>query len=268
MKHGSIKPFLASLSLHLAVIAIIISIKPSALAPHYKQKSIKPLNSYLYIPPKLDKPDIAPVKRSIDKVQHSHLDREETNPTQTLSQSNKEDNRTTTTPDSKSAIKPAAISENQNQPQKLVEKLPSEVFSKDSKVLASETSNKTLSISPLQQLEAIRSDIDARIVESEITDRLKHRSLSGMHPNPTSVPRSVTPTTADEERVKNTQRLSDDKSITKLNNGTCVLVEDLSNVGIEGVSAVSAFRCGKSKFDRAFDAHMQSVRKKLNIDRR
>ena len=253
MKHGRINPFLASALLHFTVLAIIVGIKPSELPPLQKQTKIKPLNSYLYIPPKLNQPyiepSIEPNKRSIDTVRHSHLDKKEAKAPQTLNQSNKEDNQQTNAPDSQSKIKPTALSEKQNQSQNVLEKLPSEAFKKDSKVLTSQNSNKTLKINPLQQLEAIRDNIDATIVESEVKEHLKHHSLSGMHPNPASAPKSVTPMTANEVRIKNTQRLSDATAITKLDNGTCVLVEDLTNVGIEGVSAVSAFRCGKSKFE-------------------
>ncbi|WP_147302298.1 hypothetical protein [Thalassotalea euphylliae] len=132
----------------------------------------------------------------------------------------------------------------------------------DGRVLTSAQSNQSIPINPMKQLENMRKSIDAAIVESELAEHFQHRSLSSMHPNPTSVPKSVVPLTQEQVRARSTQQLDNSLSMTKTDDGTCIITEDLSKVGIEGVTAKSWARCGTTKMQRMFSEHMKKVREK------
>lgn len=84
-----------------------------------------------------------------------------------------------------------------------------------------------------------------------------------MHGTPTLVPHSTVTQSNDEKKKQATLSMSADKSIIKGDDGNCSLVEDLSVVGMEGVTAVSGFSCGETKFDKSFREHMNKVRTKL-----
>ncbi|XQW85646.1 hypothetical protein ACOYR1_02615 [Thalassotalea piscium] len=84
-----------------------------------------------------------------------------------------------------------------------------------------------------------------------------------LHGTPSLVPHSTRPMSIDQKKKQATLSMSADKSIVKGDDGNCSLVEDLSVVGMEGITAVSHFSCGESKFDRSFREHMDKVRKKL-----
>jgi hypothetical protein len=104
---------------------------------------------------------------------------------------------------------------------------------------------------------------DKQFVEQQTNEMFKHRSPSVLDGEPLPVPRSNQQFTPDQIREKSTTRYSDDLSIIKGDNGRCSIEEDLSKIGIEGVTAVSGFNCGESKFDASFRQHMEKVRKKI-----
>lgn len=51
-------------------------------------------------------------------------------------------------------------------------------------------------------------------------------------------------------------------AIQKNKDGNCSITQDLSLVGIEGVSTTQYFKCGKSEFDKSFEQHIKNVMKK------
>lgn len=117
--------------------------------------------------------------------------------------------------------------------------------------------------SAMSQLSQLRSKINRQHQQQAFEHYSRQRSLSGMSDNPESVPHSVVPLTRDEEKEQNTTHYSADKAITKHDNGTCSITEDLSSVGMEGHKATSMFDCGESAFDKSFRQHMDKVKKKL-----
>lgn len=118
-------------------------------------------------------------------------------------------------------------------------------------------------VSAMSQLSQLRSKINRQHQQQAFEHYSRQRSLSGMSDNPDSVPHSAVPLTRDQEKEQNTTHYSADKSITKHDNGTCSITEDLSSVGMEGHKATSMFACGESAFDKSFRQHMDKVKKKL-----
>ncbi len=116
--------------------------------------------------------------------------------------------------------------------------------------------------SAFQQLNSLRNSINEKIMADELSKRQQFRSPSVMHGEQVRVPHSNEQLTAEQEREKNTTRMSDDISITKYDNGICTIERKQMLVSpIEGSS--SAFACGESKFDRSFREHMKKVQQKL-----
>jgi hypothetical protein len=66
----------------------------------------------------------------------------------------------------------------------------------------------------------------------------------------------------EEVHEKNTLKMSDNISITKHDNGTCIIErEQFLGSPVEG--STSAFACGESKFDKSFREHMRKVQNKI-----
>jgi hypothetical protein len=49
----------------------------------------------------------------------------------------------------------------------------------------------------------------------------------------------------------------------KNDDGSCTLIQDLSNVGMEGIKARSNFKCGQKKMEKSYDVHMDKILRKL-----
>lgn len=124
------------------------------------------------------------------------------------------------------------------------------------------TLNKPQTLS-YKSLNKLRQQIQQNNFESITKDRLKPNTGSIMHGTPTLVPHSIIPLSNEDKQKQATLSMSADKSIIKGDDGNCSLVEDLSVVGIPGVTAVSSFSCGESKHDKSFRKHMNKVIKKL-----
>lgn len=262
MVQGRSKPFILSIIAHLAIILALIYSKPEVHLPPVAKESAKPLTSYLYTPKtptkvtqtkKLTKQEKIKAKASV-KAPEKKLS--STKPSQQNEQQK---------------VAPASVPEVPAKPVKQADlplsPLPTENTS-NSRVITSTKSDQTISINPLKQLENIRQSIDKATIKSELAERFQHHSLSSMHPNPAAVPKSVIPLTRDEMKNKNTQQLSGSLSITKTDDGVCVITEDLSSVGIEGVKATSVARCGITKMQRRFRDHMKKVTTKFQpLDR-
>lgn len=118
---------------------------------------------------------------------------------------------------------------------------------------------KTPSFNVGAQLKNLRNKISDETMASAFEEYSQHRSLSGMHPDPQAVPRSTPKLSTEQEKELKTSHYSSELSITKLDNGSCSMTQDLSNVGMEGIKAVSYFSCGESAFDKAFRKHMKKV---------
>ena len=237
-------------------------------------ESAKPVKSYLYTPPKskpvmqeskpvaLESKQVLEQTKEVLEISQTQAEVKATENNQGASvspQQNKQSDR-----DSLSRVDDA-ISLTGNplaHPNKLTNEQVINQQLANGKVLASDQRNQSISINPMKQLENMRKSIDAAIVESELAEHFQHRSVSSMHPNPASVPKSVVPLTQEQVRARNTQQLDSSLSITKTGDGSCIITEDLSKVGIEGVTATSWAGCGTTKMERMFSEHMKKVREK------
>ena len=63
--------------------------------------------------------------------------------------------------------------------------------------------------------------------------------------------------------AKMTSNYGNGITIIKGDNGNCTLKKDLSNVGMTGITAFSSFKCGSTKMEKMYNAHMDEVLKKL-----
>ncbi len=81
------------------------------------------------------------------------------------------------------------------------------------------------------------------------------------NPTPVLVPKSTTISSAQMEYRKQ-QRITNygkDMKITKDDEGNCTITQDLTAVGIEGVTATQYFKCGgKTKSEKNFSRHMKA----------
>lgn len=122
---------------------------------------------------------------------------------------------------------------------------------------------KNSTFSALNQLNNLQTSITQTIINQNLEQQQRHRSVSSMHVQPLSVPHSKKQISLEEKHKAATTQLSGSLSITKGDDGVCTITQDLSNVGMEGASSTQAFSCGKSKFDKNFRQHMDKVREKL-----
>jgi len=239
LKLGRHKSFIYSLILHLLILLALIYFSKRSTPFNQEKQKVKTVKSYIYQPPKPKTkveqriPDtIEEIKASEPKVAERTEKKAETKAPQE-SQTTKQPVAAIAVP----AVVPEATEKKEQQGQ--------------------------ATFSPYAQLNKLRSNINQSISTEDIPSYRGATSGSPMHGRPEVVPDSIVPETSDARHARTTQRYSDRLAITKNENGTCTIVEDLSAVGIEGVKAVSGFSCGESKDKKAFREHMEGVLKKL-----
>jgi hypothetical protein len=113
------------------------------------------------------------------------------------------------------------------------------------------------------QLKNLQNNLNNKIIEQESYQFSRRKTASIMDGVPELVPHSAKKLTTDEIKKKTSKQISSDIQITKGDDGRCFIERDLSVVGMEGVKSVEGFNCGKSKFDKSFQEHMNKVLKKL-----
>jgi len=81
------------------------------------------------------------------------------------------------------------------------------------------------------------------------------------NPAPTTVPKSATRSEKQIEADKKLRITNYGGSISmrKGKDGNCSFTQDLSSVGMEGLSSTQHFKCGKSEFDENFSRHMKQA---------
>lgn len=124
------------------------------------------------------------------------------------------------------------------------------------------TSNSPKVFSSYQQLNNLRQSIKNKIIADDVAKRLQFRSPSVMHGAQIPVPHSNRQFTPEQIREKNTTKMSDSISITKNDNGTCI-IEREQFLGSPVEASTSFFSCGESKFDKSFQEHMKKVQEKI-----
>ncbi|WP_159817902.1 hypothetical protein [Colwellia sp. 20A7] len=120
----------------------------------------------------------------------------------------------------------------------------------------------TPSFSSYQQLQNLRSSLNNKMLTQEFSESQQFRSPSMMHGEQIPVPHSDKQLSEEEIRQKNTARMSNDISITKNDNGTCIIKRE-QFLGSPVEASTSFFACGESKFDKNFREHMKKVQDKI-----
>lgn len=137
-------------------------------------------------------------------------------------------------------------------------------IAEEKKNINKQPKNKTITnISPQEMIGNLRKSINKNIAEQEVNYQQQFRSASVMHKQQNPVPSSPIQLTAEQKRQKNTMRMSEAISITKLDNGYCI-IERGKQLGIDIPPSASMFPCGESNFDKSFREHMERVRRKIN----
>ncbi len=97
-----------------------------------------------------------------------------------------------------------------------------------------------------------------------VNERTHSTVRSIFNPTPKLVPKSTTktPEKIEAEKQLRTTNYGAGISIEKRKSGNCAIKQDLSSVGIEGVTSTQYFSCGKSEFDQNFSDHIKKAMKK------
>jgi hypothetical protein len=114
----------------------------------------------------------------------------------------------------------------------------------------------------MQSLSRLKDKINQQIINQEIYNYSKPNTGSVMLGTPNYVPHSFVEN-AEKKTIDSTDtQVGNGFSVTKNDNGTCTLTEDLSIIGLQG-KTTSSFGCGLSKEEKHFKNHMKNVLKKL-----
>ena len=114
----------------------------------------------------------------------------------------------------------------------------------------------------LQSLSRLKKKINEQIINQEMYNYSKPNTGSVMLGNPSYVPHSFVEDPEKKAIDSTATQVGNGFSVTKSDNGTCTLTEDLSIIGLKG-KTTSRFGCGLSKEEKHFKNHMKNVLKKL-----
>jgi hypothetical protein len=114
----------------------------------------------------------------------------------------------------------------------------------------------------MQSLSRLKDKINQQIINQEIYNYSKPNTGSVMLGTPNYVPHSFVENTEKNTIDSTDTQVGNGFSVTKNDNGTCTLTEDLSIIGLQG-KTTSSFGCGLSKEEKHFKNHMKNVLKKL-----
>lgn len=238
-----------SLSLHLLfLIFITYAVKPVSVV----QIAVPPLQSYLYTrpPPKPAEPELEP-----ETTQASVIE-------ETIAQPVAPQTPPAITPTAKPSLPKIADDPIINKPHKTAQALATKAPAL--KALADKAqTTKAPTFSPYGQLTKLTDRINREFIEQQKFTTQPQLALSVMHSKPVVVPHSTPVKDGEKQRKLSTVRYTDDLSITKGDDGTCSISQDLSNVGMEGITALQSFACGETKMQKGFRQHMKKVLKKL-----
>ncbi len=257
MLNGRYTIFFISALFH-ALLVVILFVMPVNQIKELEKTPVKAIKSYLYKKPlplkKAQKilPPIEIIQKEADAqkaVPSKALPRKTEISNQKKSQDkNKNKEKKTTKNEEKplATLKPTAV------------KKPS--VAKTVKDKKSPVINATFSAH--SQLNKLQATIQKQMIEQDFQQRQQHQSASIMHAQQAPVNHSVTHLTLEQEKEKNTKRMSDNISITKNDNGTCTINRE-QFLGSPVPGSSSSFFCGESKFDKSFREHMKKVQDKL-----
>lgn len=121
----------------------------------------------------------------------------------------------------------------------------------------------TKKLDSFTQLQRLRSKLNSRVNAPTDNSYQSYQPPSVFNSSPKPVPHSVPIKDEEKEREKNTKNMGSGIAITKGDDGTCSVTQDMSVYGLSEGSSTQYFNCGESKFDKSFREHMKKVKAKL-----
>ncbi len=245
MLKGRFSAVILALILH-AVLLLLISY--TLVIPAPEKIPPKAIKSYLYTPPPVTTlPE--PIPSPEPKTEKEQVQKQQQHPTPTETEENPQQ---------------VVKSKKEKTPEQAkIEIEKSEVSEPVAKTKSLPLTTPNLVFTPQKQLDELKQRLDQQIIEQQIYQHNRRKSISVLDGTPEAVPHSTKQLTQEEKTEQTTYQMSSDLKTIKGDDGTCLIVQDLSNVGMVGVTAVQSFSCGQSKFDNSFKAHMKKVLKKL-----
>ncbi len=251
------RAFIFTLLIHLSLILLLINLsnqqRPIKTLQPLSKKKITAIKSYLYRnpikqPPALSKAVTAPSTQDNNRKE-----------TATIKKSS--------TPAIPDKLIPSPKAKVNNQLANTMKKAISPIAqSLKSPTTKNNYKNNKLTFSALGQLKKLQQQLDQQSITSESNYYNRPRGKSVFNDLPAAVKHSQKHLTASEKRKKMTTHLGAN-TIVKNSDGNCTLIQDLSNVGMEGITAISGFKCGQTKMEKSYDAHMNKVLEKLGKKR-
>ncbi|TWX59397.1 hypothetical protein [Colwellia hornerae] len=196
-----------------------------------------PINSFIYL---------KPIEKKIEKIARVPVTNEQIKASQK-------------TPSIKEALQPSIKNVVQ---QKTLTKSLSPLKEAITTPLASQERALVKNATKLQTLSRLKDKINQQIINQAMQNFAKPNTGSLMHGTPSYVPHSFVEDTEKKVIASTPSQVGNGFSITKGDNGTCTLTEDLSLIGLQG-KTTSRFGCGLSKDEQNFKSHMKNVLKKL-----
>ncbi len=237
----------------------MIVLTQSTAKPKFKENKKKvAIKSFLYRAPKIEKPiekipDMQPIQEEVqqkkpeqekqevpkDKL-HKKIENVEKNakPTATL------ESEMNTSKIPEASILPALIEQPLPQPQH-PPKLPRK------------------RLDSFTQLQKLRSKLNRSAIAPTDNPYQGYQPPSVFNSNSKTVPHSVPLKDEEKEREKNTKNIGAGIAITKGDDGTCSITQDMGVYGLSEGSSTQFFSCGESKFDKSFREHMKKVTTRL-----
>jgi hypothetical protein len=118
-------------------------------------------------------------------------------------------------------------------------------------------------IDSFKQLQRLRSRLNQRAANSVDMPNQGYQTPSIFNTKVKPVPHSSPLKDEEKEREKNTKNMGGGIAITKGDDGTCSITQDMSVYGLSEGSSTQFFSCGESKFDQSFREHMKKVKAKI-----
>ncbi len=113
------------------------------------------------------------------------------------------------------------------------------------------------------QLQRLRNKLKQSSPTSSNNFNQSYQPASIFNNNVKPVPHSAPVKDQEQERAKNTKDMGAGIAITKGDDGTCSVTQDMTAYGLSEGSSTQYFSCGESKFDKSFREHMKKVKAKL-----
>jgi len=245
------RAFIFTLLIHLSLILLLINLsnqqRPIKTLQPLSKKKITAIKSYLYRNPIKQQPALSKAETA-PSTQNNNI--KETDTIKKLS-----------TPAIPDKLIPSPKAKVNNQLANTMKKAISPI-EQSLKSPTTKNKNKKLTFSALVQLKKLQQQLDQQSITSESNYYNRPRGKSVFNDLPAAVKHSQKQLTASEKRKKMTTHLGAN-TIVKNSDGNCTLIQDLSNVGMEGITAISGFKCGQTKMEKSYDAHMNKVLEKL-----